>query len=208
MGFAEMQSMNAGDRCALMLCACLFSGGESRRMGQDKALLPHPSGGLWLTALVDQVRLLGLPLQVVSRHPAHGDQLADRPGVTVVQEPPPWQGPLQALGRVLPGTPAEALLVLPVDMPRLSAAVLQQLINAWYEKPDQIAVAQDGKRLQPLLAVIPTGEPFQTRLAEQLARGERRWMAWLASVPHRPVVLPSQALLNANCPEDLAALMA
>ena len=92
MGFPEVESMNAGDRCALMLCACLFSGGESRRMGQDKALLPHPSGGLWLTALVDQVRLLGLPLQVVSRHPAHGDQLADRPGVTVVQEPPPWQG--------------------------------------------------------------------------------------------------------------------
>jgi len=27
-------------------------------------------------------------------------------------------------------------------------------------------------------------------------------------VPHRPVVLPSQALLNANRPEDLAALMA
>ena len=123
-----------------------------------------------------------------------------------MQEPPPWQGPLQALGRVLPGTPAEALLVLPVDMPRLSAAVLQQLINAWYEQPDQIAVAQDGKRLQPLLAVIPTGEPFQTRLAEQLARGERRWMAWLASVPHRPVQLPSRALLNANRPEDLAAL--
>ena len=68
-----------------MLCACLFSGGESRRMGQDKALLPHPSGGVWLTALVDQVRLLGLPLQVVSRHQAHADQLADRPGVTVVQ---------------------------------------------------------------------------------------------------------------------------
>ena len=190
----------------LVLRACLFSGGESRRMGQDKALLPHPSGGVWLTALVDQVRLLGLPLQVVSRHQAHADQLADCPGVTVVQEPPPWQGPLQALGRVLPATPAEALLVLPVDMPRLSAAVLQQLITAWQQQPDQIAVAQDGQRLQPLLAVIPTGEPFQTRLAEQLARGERRWMAWLASVPHRPVQLPSGALLNANRPEDLAAL--
>ena len=124
-----------------MLCACLFSGGESRRMGQDKALLPHPSGGLWLTALVDQVRLLGLPLQVVSRHPAHGDQLADLPGVTVVQEPPPWQGPLQALGRVLPVTPAEALLVLPVDMPRLSAAVLQQLIlRLWTRREFQLPI--------------------------------------------------------------------
>ena len=70
-------------------------------MGQDKALLSHPRGGVWLTALVDQVRLLGLPLQVVSRHPAHADQLVDRPDVIVVQDPPPWQGPLQALGHVL-----------------------------------------------------------------------------------------------------------
>jgi len=190
----------------LALRACLFSGGESRRMGHDKALLPHPRGGVWLTALVDQVRLLGLPLQVVSRHPAHADQLVDRPDVIVVQDPPPWQGPLQALGHVLPATTAEALLVLPVDMPRLSAAVLQQLIDAWQQQPDQIAVAHDGKRLQALLAVIPTGEPFQTSLAEQLARGERRWMAWLASVPQRPVLLSPQAMLNANRPEDLAAL--
>ena len=113
---------------------------------------------------------------------------------------------LSFLDNLIPLTPVEALLVLPVDMPRLSAAVMQQLITAWHEQPDQIAVAQDGKRLQPLLAVIPTGEPFQTRLAEQLARGERRWMAWLALVPHRPVALPPQALLNANYPEDLAAL--
>ncbi len=175
-------------------------------MGQDKALLPHPNGGVWLTDLVDQVRHLGLPLKVVSRYSAHADQLADRPDVVVLQEPPPWQGPLQALGHVLPLTPVEALLVLPVDMPRLSAAVMQQLITAWHEQPDQIAVAQDGKRLQPLLAVIPTGEPFQNRLAEQLACGDRRWMAWLALVPHRPVALPPQALLNANYPEDLAAL--
>ena len=30
------------------LRCCLLSGGDSRRMGRDKALLPHPEGGTWL----------------------------------------------------------------------------------------------------------------------------------------------------------------
>ena len=86
-------------------------------MGRDKALLPHPSGGVWLTALVDQLLPLGHPVQVLSRHAAHAELLAHRPGCSVVLEPPPWNGPLQALARLLPSQPGEALLVLPVDMP-------------------------------------------------------------------------------------------
>ena len=175
-------------------------------MGRDKALLPHPSGGVWLTALVDQLLPLGYPVQVLSRHAAHAELLAHRPGCCVVLEPPPWNGPLQALARVLPSRPEEALLVLPVDMPRLRTAVVQQLIAAWNRAPEQAAVAHDGMRLQPLLAVIPSGSPFRCCLDQQLQRGELRWMDWLMRVPHQSVQLPAEALLNANCSADLSAL--
>ena len=96
-------------------------------MGRDKALLPHPSGGVWLTALVDQLLPLGHPVQVLSRHAAHAELLAHRPGCSVLLELPPWNGPLQALAKVLSPMPGEALLVLPVDMPLLRTAVVQQL---------------------------------------------------------------------------------
>ena len=175
-------------------------------MGRDKALLPHPSGGVWLTALVDQLLPLGHPVQVLSRHAAHAELLAHRPGCSVLLELPPWNGPLQALARLLPSQPGEALLVLPVDMPRLRTAVVQQLIAAWNRAPEQAAVAHDGQRLQPLLAVIPSGSPFRSCLDQQLQRGELRWMDWLTRVPHQTVRLPAEALLNANCPADLAAL--
>jgi len=99
-------------------------------MGRDKALLPHPSGGVWLTALVDQLLPLGYPVQVLSRHAAHAELLAHRPGCSVLLEPPPWNGPLQALARLLPSRPGEALLVLPVDMPRLRTAVVRQLTRS------------------------------------------------------------------------------
>ena len=175
-------------------------------MGRDKALLPHPSGGVWLTALVDQLLPLGYPVQVLSRHAAHAELLAHRPGCSVQLELPPWNGPLQALAKVLPFRSGEALLVLPVDMPRLRTDVIQQLIAVWNRAPQQAAVAHDGQRLQPLLAVIPSGSPFRSSLDQQLQRGEFRWLDWLARVPHQAVRLPEDALVNANCPADLAAL--
>jgi len=175
-------------------------------MGRDKALLPHPSGGVWLTALVDQLLPLGYPVQVLSRHAAHAELLAHWPGCSVVLEPPPWNGPVQALARVLPSWPGESLLMLPVDMPRMRTAVVQQLIAAWNRAPEHAAVAHDGQRLQPLLAVIPSGSPFRSCLDQQLQHGELRWMDWLTRVPHQAVRLPADALVNVNCPEDLAAL--
>ena len=188
------------------LSVCVFSGGNSLRMGQDKALLAHPSGGVWLTALVEQLRPLGLPICVLTRHPAHGVLLKDQSLVNVLQEPPPWAGPLQALARVLPAVSGEALLVLPVDMPCLSTDIFEQLIEAWQLRPELLAVAHDGDRLQPLMAVIPTGSPFQPVLVEQLQAGRYRWLDWLSRVPHHPVHLPAAAMVNANRPEDLAAL--
>jgi len=189
-----------------LLQVCLLSGGDSRRMGRDKALLPHPDGGVWLTAIVDQLLPLELPVQVVSRHQTHADQLAHRSDVRVLLEPPPWSGPLNALARVLPSTPGQAVLVLPVDMPRLRTDTFRQLIMAWQCRPDRIAVAHDGERLQPLLAVIPSGAPFQTALIEQLTAGQWRWLDWLDRLPLQTVRLPRDVLLNANRPEDLAAL--
>ena len=188
------------------LSICLLSGGNSLRMGRDKALLPHPDGGVWLTAMVDRLKPLDLPLRVLSRHPSHAAQLADRSDLTVQLEPAPWHGPLQALARVLSPLPGEALLVVPVDMPCLSTGVLRQLIEAWHRQPDLVAVTHDGDRLQPLLAVIPSGPPFQSLLVKQLVAGHQCWMDWLEQVPYHTVPLSSEALLNANRPEDLAAL--
>ena len=188
------------------LRACILCGGQSRRMGSDKAQLVHPSGGVWLTALVDQLLSLSLPVMVLSGHPAHQQLVAGRLSVSFVQETWPGQGPLQALARVLAACPGQPLFVLPVDMPCLNAAVLQRLLNAWATDVTSAAVAHDGTRCQPLLGIYPSGKPYQPALLAQLARGDRRWQHWLNGVPHRCIALPAPALLNANRPEDVAEL--
>ena len=87
------------------LRACVLSGGASRRMGRDKALLPHPNGGVWLSELVNQLRALSLPVVVVSGHSSHQQLLHGRAGVELLDEQPAGLGPLHALGQLVRGTP-------------------------------------------------------------------------------------------------------
>ncbi len=190
------------------LRACVLSGGASARMGRDKALLPHAQGGVWLSALVDQLIAVPLPVLVVTRHAEHSRLLQGRPQVNVLLEPPPFGGPLQALAKVLSSDAGHPLLVTPVDMPGLSSAVLLQLIRAWQRDPQRAAVADDGQRLQPLLGIYPSGVPFKTSLELQLGQGQRRWLSWLAQIPYQRVCLPEPALKNMNAPCDLSALKA
>jgi molybdopterin-guanine dinucleotide biosynthesis protein A len=60
----------------LPLRACLLSGGASRRMGRDKALLPHPEGGTWLERQLRLLAGLGAPLTLLSGWPAHRERAA------------------------------------------------------------------------------------------------------------------------------------
>ncbi|MEB3158484.1 MAG: molybdenum cofactor guanylyltransferase [Synechococcus sp.] len=189
------------------LKACVLSGGGSRRMGRDKALLPHPSGGVWLSALVNQLRALALPVVVVSGHSAHHQLLRGRAGVDLLVEEPAGLGPLHAFGQLVAAEPQQAAwLVVPVDMPLISAALLERLIQAWSLDPGQAAVADDGQRLQPLLGIYPASEVFASTLREQLSQGDRRWLHWLERIPYRAVLLPADQLRNVNAVSDLAPL--
>jgi molybdopterin-guanine dinucleotide biosynthesis protein A len=191
----------------LPLRACLLSGGESRRMGRDKALLPHPAGGTWLEQSLRRLLALELPVSLLSRHPQH-QALATwlEPSITALAEPPPWEGPLLALQRLMQHHPEQRLLVCPVDMPALSVVALQQLLAAAASEPALIHLAHDGQRLQPLLGIYPSDAAHRTSLTKTITGGERRLQTWLARRDCRPVALDPEALRNVNHPEELEHL--
>ena len=185
-------------------------------MGRDKALLPHPQGGCWLERTLALLGELELPITLLSRHQEHrvrAEALAARQGLAIaaIEEPPPWEGPLRALERLMALYPDQRLLLCPVDLPGLTAAALQDLRAAADADADDrpggrpdggpIVLAHDGERLQPLLGVYPSSEALRSDLDHFLAGGGRRLQGWLARHPHRPLHLASEALRNINHPE-------
>ncbi len=195
------------------LRACLLSGGASRRMGTDKALLPHPAGGTWLEFSLGRLAALPLPITLLSHHRAHhalARPLRDGRGqpITVLEESPPREGPLLALERLMAHHPGEGLLLCPVDMPWLEVAALQTLLGAAAAPaaPAAIHLAHDGRRLQPLLGVYPAHPGLRQRLGAFTAAGGRRLQDWLAGEAVVPVALPPAGLRNANTPDAATGL--
>ena len=211
------------------LRCCLLCGGLSRRMGRDKALLPHHEGGTWLERTLRLLATLQAPITLLSRHPAHlalADALAQEldpllppdhppalraaascrhPRITALAEPPPWEGPLLALHRLMQHHPEQRLLLCPVDMPDLTPAALHTLLAAAAEHPGQPIqphLAHDGTRLQPLLGLYPSSAVIRADLAETLQRGERRLQGWLAELPFQAVSLDPCAIRNVNRPSS------
>ncbi len=186
-------------------------------MGRDKALLPHPEGGTWLERTLLLLAQLEAPITLLSRHPGHlelaqrlnGQQAArSRPTllapISFLSEPPPWEGPLLALHRLMEKYPNELLLLCPVDMPHLSLAALRSLLAA-ADTPAaagsaRLHLAHDGERLQPLLGLYPSSTPIRMPLARTVGQGQRRLQGWLAGQPYQPVPLDPEAIRNVNRP--------
>ena len=178
-------------------------------MGSDKALLSHPEGGSWLERTLRLLAQLDAPITLLSRHGAHLElaevlalELAPGAPMTALAEPPPWEGPLLALHRLMEHHPDERLLLCPVDMPDLSLAALQALlVCAATGSPTRLQLAHDGERLQPLLGLYPSSAPIRAHLAAAVERGERRLQSWLGELPCQAVPLDPRAIRNVNRPE-------
>ena len=186
----------------IALRAVVLSGGASRRMGRDKALLPHAAGGSWLEHITGLLNSLDLPVLVLTIHPSHEQLLQTHPGVSVQRDATPGAGPLNAIAPLFPADQQQALLIAPVDMPKLQADGLRQLISSWQQQPTAAAVAHDGERLQPLLGIYPGGSKQRQSMLETLAAGHNSWMAWLNQIDYRAVSLPPGQLRNCNHPND------
>jgi molybdenum cofactor cytidylyltransferase len=187
-----------------MLAAAILSGGESRRMGSPKGLLPY-RGKTFIEHLVDVTRhprvgvtriVLGAGAEGIRRQ--LGQNAAD------AVENPNWRegqlSSIQAAVRSLPGG-TEGLILCPVDHPLVSATLVAELIEKFDSSGKAIVLpAYNSRRGHPLI--------FRATLYEEL-------LAASAEIGARQVVWAHQddllevptgeegVVLNLNDPDTL-----
>lgn len=195
----------------------VLAGGQSRRMGRDKALLCLPDGRTLLEQTAAALGVAGVIEVALSvSTPERGDALRDAvPALAhlrLVVDSVPDCGPLGGLHAALRDFPESRILLVACDMPRLDPAALRWLVHESWDA-DAIVPVIDG-RDQPLHALY--GSACHA-VAERLLREGRLAMRDLLAAPSLRVLrlderalsgagIAPAAFANVNTPDDLAAL--
>ena len=185
--------------------AVLLAGGESRRMGKDKATLMFRGKPLWQIQLELLRKLTPKEIFISARtnpvwHPAD---------IQFVADDPPSRGPLSGLAASLAQMQTTHLLALAIDMPFMSEKYLRFLSGQI--EPGRGVVAKIDDRFEPLAAIYPneasadlrsalSGSDFSLQsLISRLVTAEK-----FRVIPVTPQ--EKNFFLNVNKPMDLKAV--
>ncbi len=133
----------------MKISAVLLAGGESRRMGKDKAALLFRGKPLWQIQL-ELLRKLE-PMEILVS--ARSDPPWRPPHMQFVADDPPSRGPLSGLTASLAGMRGTHLLALAIDMPFMSGIYLRSLCDQI--EPSRGLLPIIGDRAEPLAAIYP-----------------------------------------------------
>jgi len=139
--------------------ALLLAGGESRRMGRDKATMEFDGRPLRQRQL-ELLRALGPEKIFVSAR----TKPAWLPGnFELLLDDPPSRGPISGLTKALAAIATTHVIVLAVDMPFMTVGELERLLALVTE--DRGVVPLIGDRAEPLAAIYPATAAADFRAA-------------------------------------------
>lgn len=128
------------------LTAFVLAGGKSTRMGADKAFVAL-NGRTLLARALELVRSVTSDVRIV------GDPAKFAAFAPVVEDVFPGCGPLGGIHAALRASQSELNLILAVDLPFVSLALLQYLIKRARNSAATVTVARASGGWQPLCAV-------------------------------------------------------
>ncbi len=193
------------------LVGMVLAGGRSRRLGQDKVLLPV-AGATLLARSVALLRRFCSTVVISGRDPSRPDPTGVTPGVEAPWLPDAVPG-IGPMGGIMAGLLEfdTSLLVTACDLPLLDAATLERLLDFHGQRPDQAVMTtflQAGTGfIESLVAVY---EPGALPFLERACRGGcyKLSAALPKALRHELPYAPEegQVFFNINRPADLQAL--
>lgn len=191
--------------------ALILAGGQSSRMGQDKALI-QVAGVPLLRRVCDVASRCTPSVQVVTPWPERYQAVLP-PTVGFVrekflsQEVPQSHGPLVGLAQGLDQIDTPWALALACDLPNLEAPVIKTWISQ-LEALSETTIAylpQTGSRWEPLCGFYRRS--CLSALQDFIQVGGRSFQRWLDGQSVAVATgVPHNMLINLNTPEDIAAL--
>jgi len=176
--------------------AVILAGGKGRRLGgQDKGLVKY-KGKMLIEHVLERIepQVNGILINANRNQqsyqqygfPVINDELSD------------FQGPLAGFATAMKIVKTDYIVTLPCDGPKLPLDLVSRMIEALKDNSQNIAVAHNGDRLQPVYALIPV--ILIDSLEAFLKNGDRKIDLWYAE--HKMVIVDfsdqAQSFFNIN----------
>jgi len=190
----------------------ILAGGQSFRFGSDKRearIRGKRLVELAADCIGPKVTKVYYSIQIPGDSPAGGWPQLDAAGTgNLIPDVYKDAGPLAGIHAALTHLDSDRVLFLPVDLPDVSPATLQRLVEGSEDASICVAVGEGSARLQPLLGVYRAD--VAGLIAGRLKRGLRSAVSFIEElerlVPEVYVVrikIPDRELFNVNLSSDL-----
>jgi molybdopterin-guanine dinucleotide biosynthesis protein A len=190
----------------LSLTAFILAGGQSSRMGRDKALLSFQGlSFLENSCLIAQD--CAVQVSVITPWPERYELIIPK-SCGIINEPLPTKGPLCAFAFGLSVAVSDWILLLACDLPLLTAETVKEWSQLLVNVPENAIalVPRYDNRWEPLCAF------YHRRCLESLQtyinQGGTSFQKWLdVSTVEELMIENADILFNCNTPEDLEIIV-
>ena len=189
-----------------MLSIVIQAGGESRRMGQDKALMPFLGRPL-IQRVVGRLSPIADEMLVTTNNPDAYHFL----GLRLFLDLKPGRGALGGLYTALSSARYPSVAVVACDMPFASPKLVETAGRLLLEKDVDVVIPDSGSGLEPLHAIYRR-ETCIPVIEAAMEADQWRLISWFSQVKVH-IMLPEEvrendpsglAFWNLNTPEELA----
>jgi molybdopterin-guanine dinucleotide biosynthesis protein A len=179
----------------LMLSVCIQAGGESRRMGQNKALIPFLGKPL-IQRVIERVAAIASEILIITNDPLAYEFIH----LPAIADSIPGHGVLGGLYTSLLTSGQPFVASIACDMPFVSPNLLKIEYDLLLANAADVVVPESTNGLEPLHAVYRRDSclPFVKQAIEQ---DERRLISWFHQVKVR---ILSRAEMAAVGPDEMA----
>jgi molybdopterin-guanine dinucleotide biosynthesis protein A len=190
----------------LSLTVFILAGGQSSRMGRDKALLSF-QGLSFLENACLIAQDCAEQVYVITSWPERYELIMPK-SCQIINEPSPGKGPLFAFAYGLSVATTDWILLLACDLPLLTAGIIQEWSQLLAILPENAIalVPRSGDIWEPLCGF------YHRRCLESLQtyinQGGTSFQKWLNVSPVEELIIDNpEILFNCNTPEDLEIII-